>query len=101
MGFAVASEADILSIGWHMKPCELFGVVIRTIGFLIVLYALYDFLGGFDNFFENLLSGPGDDSNSSSTVSYFVYGVPELIGGMLCFFLADWIVRLAYRDGSS
>ena len=81
-----------------MKPSELFGVVIRTIGFLIVLYGLYDFLGGFDNFFENLLSGPGGDSNSASTLSYFVFGVPEFIAGVLCFFLADAIVKLAYRD---
>ncbi len=28
-----------------MKPSDLFGVVVRTIGILIVLYSLYDFLG--------------------------------------------------------
>ena len=85
-----------------MKASELFGVVIRTIGFLVILYALYDFLGGFDSFFENLLSG-GQDSNSgsASTLSYFVFGIPEFIAGVLCFFLADWIVKLAYRDSSS
>lgn len=82
-----------------MKPSELFGVVIRTIGFLIILYSLYDILGGFDTFFENLLSGgQGSDSGSVSTLSYFVFGVPEFIVGVLLFFLADWIVRLAYRD---
>ena len=85
-----------------MKPSDLFGVVIRTIGFLVILYALYDFLGGFDSFFENLLSG-GQDSNSgsASTLSYFVFGIPEFILGVVCFFLADWIVKLAYRDSSS
>ena len=85
-----------------MKPSDLFGVVIRTIGFLIILYALYDFLGGFDNFFENLLSG-GEDGNSSSAsvLSYFVFGIPEFTVGVLCFFLADWIVKLAYRNSSS
>jgi len=85
-----------------MKPSDIFGVVIRSIGLVIVLYALYDFLGGFDNFFENLLSsGGGGDSSSTSTLSYFVFGVPEFIVGVLCFFLADWIVKLAYRDSSS
>ena len=85
-----------------MKPSELFGVVIRTIGFLIILYALYDFLGGFDNFFENLLqSGQDNNSASASMLSYFVFGVPEFIAGVLCFFLADWIVKLAYRNHSS
>jgi len=84
-----------------MKPSDLFGVVIRTVGFLTVLYSLYDIWSGFDNFFENLLSG-GQDSNSgsTSTLTYFVFGVPEFILGVLCFFLADWIVKLAYRDSS-
>jgi hypothetical protein len=31
-------------------------------------------------------------------LSYFIFGVPEFIAGALCFFLADWIVKLAYRD---
>ena len=82
-----------------MKPSELFGVVVRTIGFFIILYSLYDILGGFDTFFENLLSGGQEsDSASVSTLSYFVFGVPEFIVGVLLFFLADWVVRLAYRD---
>ena len=81
-----------------MKASDIFGVAIRTIGFLVILYSLYDFLGGFDNFFENLLpSNQGSDQNSS-TLSYFIFGVPEFIVGMLCFFLADWIVKLAYRE---
>ena len=85
-----------------MKPPDLLGVIIRTIGLLVILYSLYDFLGGFDSFFENLLSGgSGGDANANSVLSYFVFGVPEFIVGMICFFLADWIVRLAYRDASS
>ena len=85
-----------------MKPSALFGVIIRTIGFLITLYALYDFLGGFATLVENLLSsGQDGNSGSASTLSYFVFGVPEFIVGVLCFFLADWIVKLAYRDSSS
>lgn len=83
-----------------MKASDLFGVVVRSIGLFVILYSLYDFLGGFDNFFENLLSGGGGDSGSASTLSYFVFGVPEFIVGVLCFFLADWIVKLAYRDPS-
>ena len=35
------------------------------------------------------------------TLTYFVFGVPEFIAGVLCFFLADWIVKLAYRDAAS
>ena len=84
-----------------MKPSDLFGVIIRTIGFLVILYALYDFMGGFAALFENLLSsGQDGNSGSASTLSYFVFGVPEFIVGALCFFLADWIVKLAYRDST-
>ena len=85
-----------------MKPSDLFGVVIRSFGFLVILYSLYDFLGGFDNFVENLLSGDQEgNSGSASTLSYFIFGIPEFIVGMLSFFLADWIVKLAYRDHTS
>ena len=83
-----------------MKSSDIFGVAVRTIGLLVVLYGLYDIWGGFDNFFENVLSPPSQDSDSSgaSTLSYFVFGVPEFIVGALFFFLADWVVKLAYRD---
>ena len=85
-----------------MKPSQIFGVVVRTIGFLVILLSLYDFLSGCDNFFQNLLSSEQDrDSGSGSSLTYFVFGVPEFIAGALCFFLADWIVKLAYRDSSS
>ncbi len=85
-----------------MKPSELFGVVVRTIGLFIILYSLYDILGGFDTFFESLLPGGQDrDSGSVSILSYFIFGVPEFIAGAACFFLADWIVKLAYRDSSA
>jgi hypothetical protein len=85
-----------------MKPSELFGVFVRTVGFLIILYSLYDVLSGFDYFIENLISG-GQDSESGSTsiLTYFVFGIPEFIVGVLLFFLADWVVKLAYRDASS
>jgi len=85
-----------------MKPSELFGVVVRTLGFLIILYSFYDFLSSFDAFFENVLSrGQDSESGSVSVISYFVFGIPEFIAGVLLFFFADWFVRLAYRDSSS
>jgi hypothetical protein len=82
-----------------MKSSDIFGVAVRVIGLLVVLYGLYDVWGGFDNFFENLIWPPQDsDSNTASTLSYFAFGIPEFIAGALLFFLADWVVKLAYRD---
>jgi hypothetical protein len=82
-----------------MKSSDVFGVAVRVIGLIVILYGLYDVWGGFDNFFENLMPNTQDsDANSPSTLSYFIYGVPEFIVGALLFFLADLVVKLAYRE---
>ena len=84
-----------------MKPSELFGVIVRTIGFLIVIYGLWNVWAGVENTFENLLPvSEGSDADLPSSLPYFTFGVPALVLGIICFFLADWIVKLAYRDGS-
>jgi hypothetical protein len=39
-----------------------------------------------------------DNNNDQySSFGYFAFGIPALFVGAICFFLADWIVRLAYR----
>jgi hypothetical protein len=82
-----------------MKPSELFGVFVRVAGFLIVIYGMYEIWSGIDNFGENLLSaGQDDNSDQASSLIYFVFGIPSLFVGAICFFLADWIVRLTYRN---
>jgi len=83
-----------------VKPSELFGVFVRVAGFLIVLYGMYEIWGGLDNFAENLLTAGQDESSSDqpSSFGYFAFGVPSLFVGAICFFLADWIVRLTYRN---
>jgi hypothetical protein len=80
-----------------MKPSELFGVCVRVIGFLVVLYGMWEFWGGIENFAENLMASGDDSSDQPSSFSYFAFGIPAMITGALCFFLADWIVRAAYR----
>jgi hypothetical protein len=84
-----------------MKPSELFGVVVRATGFLVILYGLWNMWAGLENILESILpvneNGGGD---LPSTLYYFAFGVPALVLGAVCFFLADWIVKLAYRDGS-
>ena len=86
----------------NMKPAELFGVVVRTIGFLVILHGLWNLCGAFDNVVENIVqANQGGDADLSSTFSYFAFGIPELVLGAVCFFCAGWIVRLAYRDATS
>jgi hypothetical protein len=85
-----------------MKPSELFGVVVRSIGLLIVIYGLYELWGGVDNTVENLLAiGLNDNGDQPSSFGYFAFGVPALVFGTVVFFAADLIVRLAYRDSGA
>ena len=79
-----------------MKPSELFGVVVRTTGFLIVIFGLWEIWGGGENVVGNLLAADSGDQTSSFT--YFADGVPALIVGILLFFGADGVVRVAYRQ---
>jgi len=84
-----------------MKPSDLFGIFVRATGFLIMIYSLWNVWAGFDNIFENLLQvNQGGDGDSPSTISYFAFGVPGLVFGAVCFFVADFIVKLAYRDAA-
>jgi len=78
-----------------MKPFELFGVFVRAAGFLIVIYGLWELWGGVENVVENMFST--DNGEQTSSFSYFADGVPALVAGVLIFFLADGVVRLAYR----
>ena len=79
-----------------MKPFELFGVFVRAAGFLIVIYGLWELWGGVENVVENIFST--DNGEQTSSFNYFADGVPALMAGVLIFFLADGVVRLAYRD---
>jgi hypothetical protein len=77
-----------------MKPSDLFGVFIRLAGFLIALYGLWELWGGAETIVQNLFASESNDQNSS--FSFFADGIPCVVAGILVFFLADWIVRLAY-----
>lgn len=77
-----------------MKASDLFGVFIRLAGFLMVIYGLWELWGGVETIISNLI--PSDNNDQTSSFSFFADGIPAVIVGILIFFLADWIVRLAY-----
>ena len=86
----------------QMKASELFGVVVRLTGFLIVLYGLYEIWGGLENSVENLLpSNQGENGEQVSVISFFAFGVPALLLGIVIFFGAELVVRVAYRNPNS
>jgi len=84
-----------------MKPSDLFGVVVRVTGFLVILYGLWNVWAGMENVIENFLpANQGGDGDQPSSFSYFAFGVPAFALGAILFFLAGGIVKLAYRDAS-
>ena len=84
-----------------MKPNELFCVLVRFTGFLIVLYGLYEIWGGLENSVENLLpSNQGDNGEQVSVMAFFAFGIPALVVGAVIFFAADLIAGVAYRNQS-
>jgi hypothetical protein len=51
---------------------------------------------------ENLfLVNQTEDGQQVSTFAFFAFGIPSLVLGALIFFLADWVVKAAYRDRSA
>ena len=81
-----------------MKESELFGVFVRATGFLVILFGAWEVWGGFENVVENLFSSADEQTSS---FSFFAFGLPELAAGLLIFFLADWVVRLGYRNSAA
>jgi hypothetical protein len=73
-----------------MKPSELFGVVLRSIGVLLILAAVFQLFAGA---VDLLLGGPG----GLIAVAVFV-GLPALLLGLAIFRRADTIVHMAYPD---
>ncbi len=72
-----------------MKPQELFGVVIRTIGLLLSLSSLWFF-------FMALLSVIG--GGPVSPIGLIIYGIPTLFVGVWFLGGAPLIVSLAYQQ---
>jgi hypothetical protein len=84
-----------------MKPSEVFGVIVRATGFLVILYSLWNLWSGCEIIMENILPlGDGSENNLSSIFYCFAIGIPMLVAGAVCFFLADGVVKLAYRKQS-
>ena len=83
-----------------MKAPEIFGLVVRIVGFLIIIYGLWNTWGGLESIPESLMqkASGGDESEATSIFAYFAFGIPATAFGAFCLFCADWISSLVYRD---
>jgi hypothetical protein len=83
-----------------MKASEAFGLAVRIVGFLIVVYGLWNFWAGVESIPESFLQKVGGSAPSEDSVSifsYFALGIPAMGFGAFCLFCADWMTRLVYR----
>jgi hypothetical protein len=82
-----------------MKPPDVLGIIVRAGALFVITYGLWNIWWGIEDSAEALLRLAGGESSSSegSPFLYFAGGLPAFAFGMLCFFGADFIVRLGYR----
>ena len=75
-----------------MKARDLFGVLIRVLGMILVLYAIWN-LSFAVAFSISLLHGTSHDSDMSA---YYIFGVPALVVGIGLLRFGRQIVRFSY-----
>jgi hypothetical protein len=78
-----------------MKASDILGLIIRIAGFLLIIYGLWYVLWAVENIPLALL-GRGDSDRSP--FGDLEFGVPVVAFGAVCFFCADWVVSLSYRN---
>ena len=79
-----------------MRPCDVFGLIVRTIGFVVLLYALAFIVAG-------IARSVGVTFATQQSVGVdVVFGVLYLILGCGLYFGANWVVAATYgRDKPS
>ncbi len=78
-----------------MKPPDILGLVVRVVGFFLMIYGLWNFLYGIESLPAALVNR---EDAEHSPLSYIMWGLPVLLFGAGCFFCADWIVKSSYRN---
>jgi len=68
-----------------MKSRDIFGLVLRTVGLLLMIYCCW-----------NVAAAIYDMLTGREFGVYFFYGIPGFIVGVLLILLARYIVRLSY-----
>jgi hypothetical protein len=83
-----------------MKASEIFGLVVRVAGFLIIIYGLWNLWAGVEGIPESLLEKVkvGEQTQDTSIFAYFAFAIPSVAFGAFCLFCADWITNLVYRN---
>ena len=75
-----------------MKARDLFGVVVRVLGLILVLYAIWN-LSFAAAITVSLLRGTSHDSDMGA---YYTFGIPAFIVGLMLIRFGRQIVRFGY-----
>jgi hypothetical protein len=81
-----------------MKPSDIFGLVIRFISIIIILWGLWYVLAGLVTVMEILTHAYRAEDEQYSPLSYLGMGLPTVTFGIVSLVFADLIVRVTYRD---
>jgi hypothetical protein len=81
-----------------MKISDVFGLVVRITGFLLMIYSLWFIWAGIKSFPMAIISG-GDGLQNA--LNWLGFGGPAFAVGAVCFLFADCIVHVAYRETPS
>ncbi|HWW01345.1 MAG TPA: hypothetical protein VNZ64_16735 [Candidatus Acidoferrum sp.] len=78
-----------------MKASDVFGLVVRVTGFLLIVYGLRCELYALGSIPSAVFNG-GEGLRRS--FNWFTYGLPIFAFGSVCLLCADWVVKLTYRE---
>lgn len=81
-----------------MKAPDILGLVIRIVGFIIMIWSIWDLLGGLAVLAASFQSSSRPAEIQYSSSSFFITGLPALVFGLFCFLQTDRIVRWTYRE---
>jgi len=73
-----------------MKPSDIFGLIVRTLGVCLFLWSIWYFVFGLAEAVGLVTDTPGEKT------SYFVTGVPGIIVAVVLMRCAPWFVRFSY-----
>jgi hypothetical protein len=77
-----------------MKTSDIFGLIVRVIGLLLMLYGLWYMWGSARDL---ILTVFGHSDSVSSLIEDTGFGIPVVLLGSFFLFFADWIIKITYR----
>jgi surface polysaccharide O-acyltransferase-like enzyme len=79
-----------------MKPQDIFGIILRTIGVWLCIWGAWNALAGFMYFFTAIFNVITGTPSHHDWFGYVIYGIPAIIAGWMMLSYTDAFVRFTY-----